>query len=148
MARQHRAANHCTALLTAVAVLMASTTPTVVSTVPNTWTSRSSQDAGARCSRRASADDSHRRLEEKASRETREIFGEDFCRQVEEEREAVRVVHDLKARVGREAGCHPTSPLSSSALIGPDAATGDQPAEGEGGGVQNGTGGPMADWLR
>lgn len=155
MSSQQGAANRGTALLTAIAVLiMATTTPiaVVATTVPDPWTRRSHrQGAGARGSNnnKVSIDDSHQRLEEQTSRDTREIFGEDFCEQLEMEREAVRGVHELKARVGREAGCPPTSPLAStSTLLGSDEADDDE-ATGEGGrSTQNCIGGPMADWLR
>lgn len=155
MSSQQGAANRVTALLTAmmvaVFIIMVAATPIVATTVPDPWTRRSRhQGAGARDSsskNKASIDDSHQRLEEQTSRETREIFGEDFCEQLEMEREAVQIVHQLKARVGREAGCPPTSPLAS-ALLGSDAAADDEVA-GEGGrSTQDGIGGPMADWLR
>lgn len=147
--REERAMNRVNALLTAVAfVFLASTTPLVSGIVPDPWTSRSSRkDAGVRGSEKASIDNSHRRLEDQVSRETQDLFGEDFSRQLEEEREASQVVHNLKARVGREAGCHPTSPLSS-ALLGADAVDDDAVAGRGGQSAQNGAGGPMADWLQ
>lgn len=86
------------------------------------WTSRNALESTIhdqerrRKSRRSapSLENSRAGLEEQASREIRETFGEDFSRQLEEESEIVRGLHEHKARIGREAGCPPTSPLSSS----------------------------------
>lgn len=90
------------------------------------------------------------KLEEQASRELRETFGEDFCRQLEEEDEVVRSVHDQKARIGREAGCHPTSPLASSSPERSSLSSSTSLGRAGGGEArtQNDIGGPMADWLR
>lgn len=134
-----------------------------VATVPNipsrpdSWTSRSHLGGASHSSLGSSADllndDSTARLEEQATREVRETFGEEFSRQLEEERDIVSSVHEKKARIGTEAGCSPVSPLSSSSLGSfglPDGAGGGE--EGRGTEVerrgQRGLEGPLGDWLR
>ena len=84
---------------------------------PDSWTSRShlgGASTGSSSSSSSSSsvgsssalfvDDSTARLEEQASREVRETFGEDFSRNLEEERDIVSSVHEKKPRIGREAG--------------------------------------------
>ena len=96
---------------------------------PDSWTSRShlgGASTGSSSSSSSSSsvgsssalfvDDSTARLEEQASREVRETFGEDFSRNLEQERDIVSSVHEKKARIGREAGCSPISPLASSSM--------------------------------
>lgn len=126
-----------------------STTAAAFETVPDTpsyhdpWTSRSHREAVRdehdRYGRKSSSNSRNRgsfssldgggssrgQLEGQASREIREAFGDEFARQLEEEDEIVRSIHEHKARVGREAGCSESSPLSSSSL--PAEATWDLP---------------------
>ena len=82
---------------------------------PDSWTSRShlggastGSSSGSSSSVGSSSalfvDDSTARLEEQASREVRETSGEDFSRNLEEERDIVSSVHEKKPRIGREAG--------------------------------------------
>lgn len=122
---------------------------------PDAWNSRQHQDSKARRRGPGSSSDSNprARLEGQVSREIRETFGEEFCTQLEEESEVVRRVHEQRARIGREAGCCPTSPLSSSVsgdVMGDLLLVPEEVAQGreEGGASNDGVGGPMADWLR
>lgn len=147
-------------VLVALAVLrsgIAGATVPDIPSRPDSWTSRSHLGGAGRSSVGSSADifndDSTVRLEEQAAREVRETFGEDFSRQLEEERDIVSSVHEKKARIGMEAGCSPISPLSSSALGSfglPDGVGGGD--EGRGTEVerraQRGLEGPLTDWLR
>lgn len=135
-------------------------------TYSDRWTGRSHLGSTSRCHggsrrRRTSAssnDNSRARLEGEASREIRETFGKDFARQLEEEQDVIRSVHAEKARIGREAGCPPTSPLSSSSTstlssLGALGLQDDRRNEADGeraggdGESDRGVGGPMADWL-
>ena len=142
-----------------VLVSVASATVPDIPSRPDSWTSRS--HLGRTSAGRSSAlfhDDSTARLEEQASREVRETFGEDFSKQLEEECDMVRSAHEQKARTGKEAGCSPVSPLSSSSMpslssmgsLGlPDHHGADEGREVE---VerrsQRGLEGPLTDWLR
>ena len=138
---------------------------------PDSWTSRShlgGASTGSSSSSSSSSssvgsssalfvDDSTARLEEQASREVRETFGEDFSRNLEEERDIVSSVHEKKVRIGREAGCSPISPLASSSMPSSLGSLGLPDGAGGGGGAreteverrsQRGLEGPMTDWLR
>lgn len=91
-------------------------------------------------------------MERQVQRELREMFGDEFCDQLDEEAEMIEHAHENKARVGREAGCSPTSPLSSarsSLTLGPLVP------EGEDGNGYRGSPGRseesrsvITDWLR
>lgn len=146
---------------------VASATVPDIPSRPDSWTSRNHLGGASARSSSSSVgigssalfnDDSTARLEEEASREVRETFGEDFSKQLEEECDAVRSVHEQKARIGKEAGCSPISPLSSSSMpslsslgsLGlPDHDGADEGREVE---VerrsQRGLEGPLTDWLR
>lgn len=154
--RTRRPAANAACVLTAVLVMgLTTTTSTLGAELPDrppnyqhvsSWTT-SRQQMGPHKSEALS---DNWQLEEQASLELRETFGENFCRQLEEEDEVVRSVHDQKARIGREAGCHPTSPLASQ---WPERSSSSSSASlGRAGGgegrTQDGIGGPMADWLR
>lgn len=108
------------------------------------WTTTSRRRAQGK----GSFDGSHQRLEEQASQETRETFGEDFYQQLEAEQHTVRRDKQGRARISREAGCSPASPLSSPSL-------GDVEGPGKGdeqtrkGATEGGSAGPaIGDWLR
>lgn len=101
-------------------------------------------------------------MERQAQQELREMFGDEFCQQLEEEAAIIDSVHEQKARVGREADCTPTSPLASprlplGSLLLPQGSRAEQndgreDARGESTRASGGSGcdiaGPMADWLR
>lgn len=112
---------------------------------PGAWTTRSRKEG----QEKTSIENSHLRLEEQASRETRETFGEDFCQQLENEQAAVRAANEGRARISREeAGCSPSSPLSSPSL-GSLAVPGDGHEATIGRNTQDGPAGPtIGDWLR
>lgn len=155
---------HVLVVLVVLSSGMADATVPDIPSRPDSWTSRSHLGAGSSSSVGSSAalfnDDSTARLEEQASREVRETFGEDFSRQLEEERDIVSSVHEKKARIGTEAGCSPISPLSSSSMpsasslgsLGLPADGGDGGLEGRGNEVerrsQRGLEGPLTDWLK
>lgn len=142
--------------MTSVVVLIVVSASSVPDTPthPDAWISRGHQeDKGRRSPAYYSERNPRARLEGQVSREIRETFGEEFCTQLEEESEVVRRVHEQRARIGREAGCSSTSPLSSSVSGG---VLGDLPllpeamgqGEEEGNVGNDGVGGPMSDWLR
>lgn len=148
---------HALVALVVLSSGIAGTTVPNIPSRPDSWTSRNHLGEAGRSSVGSSADllhdDSTARLEEQATREVREAFGEEFSRLLEEERDIVSSVHEKKARIGTEAGCSPSSPLSSSSLGSfglPDGAgAGD---EGRGTEVerrsQRGLESPLTDWLR
>lgn len=134
-------------LAASVGVLNESAVATSVPDIPvrpGAWTTTSRQ----RGHEKASFDDAHRRLEEQASRETRETFGEDFCQQLENEQQAARASNGERARISREAGCSPASPLSSPSL-GSVEVPGNYDETAREGTTQNDVAGPsIGDWLR
>lgn len=106
------------------------------------WTTRPQRGQG-----KASIGNSHERLEDQASRETRETFGEDFCQQLETEQQAIRHANEGRARISREAGCSPMSPLSSPSLGDSEAQGNSDETMGERA-TQGGLEGPnLGDWL-
>eukprot|EP00752_Nemacystus_decipiens_P018459 g16549.t1 len=96
----------------------------------------------------SSIDFSHQQLEEEASRETRETFGEDFCQQLEDEQQAVWRANEARARISREAGCSPASPLSSPSLGGVEVSGDGDEAAREGAAADGFAGPTIRDWLR
>lgn len=82
-------------------------------TYPSPWTSRKGSDRSRNKESVGGADDNERaRLEEYASRDIRDTFGEEFLSQLDEEQEIVRSVQKERARICRDAGCSPDSPLT------------------------------------
>ena len=147
MAPARRCANLFAVVLAAASVLTWSAAATAVPDTPvhpGAWTTTGGQKEKGK----GFIGSSHQRLEEQASRETRETFGEDFCQQLEAEQQAVRTDKQGRARISREAGCSPTSPLSSPSLGGVEApGSGVEPRREEATG--DGSAGPtIGDWLR
>ncbi len=144
-------------LLSAAGILLASVLPGLA-TVPDVpvhsdpWTTMNRPRQSPTGSSSSNGRRSHRQLEEQASLETRETFGEEFCRQLEGEEEAVRSVNQRRARVSREAGCSPASPLSSPSLgaaagvLGVPGGAAAADADDERAREQEGA--AIGDWLR
>lgn len=138
-----------------VAVVVSTSSVPDIPTHPDAWTSLRHQDSntGRRGPASSSEINPRARLEGQVSREIRETFGDEFCTQLEEESEIVRRAHEQRARIGREAGCSSTSPLSSSVsggVLGDILLLPETMGQGEDGGSvgNDGVGGPMSDWLR